>query len=83
MKKLSDNIRLDKALRGFIPVFGSDVDLRIMTDLGKLNKKLKSIDAKAFRELQEKRLPLTSKMREIEREEEQLGTRIIMRNFDF
>lgn len=77
------NPRLQTALKGFVPVFGSDDDLSIKKALDKLHGKLKTIDNEAFRKAQKERTPLTSKMREIQQEEEYLIRRITARNFDF
>jgi len=80
------NPELQQALRGFVPVIGSEEDLRIVNDLTKLHRKLSTIDTVLFREIESSKRrtsELTSKMREIQKEEEYLIKRIINRNFDF
>lgn len=76
---------LELALKGFTPIFGSEDDISIAEDMGKLQKKLGEIDTVAFRKAEEDRddKKLTSKMKEIQREEKNLVYRITRRNFDF
>jgi hypothetical protein len=79
------NEALDNAIAGFIPTFASETDLRIVKDISKLHVKLRSIKVDEFRKMErEKRgRPLTSKMREIQRDEASLLRTIISRNMDF
>lgn len=75
--------KLQLVLKGFIPTFANEEDLSIMKALEKLHGKLKTIDCDAFRKAQRERTPLTSKMREIQQDEQYLIRRITARNFDF
>lgn len=78
------NPELEKALKGYVPEIANDEDIRIMNDLTKLHKKLKTIDCASFRKLAVRRqADLTSKMREIQSEEQYLIKRINQRNLDF
>lgn len=77
------NPRLEVALKGFVPVIGNVEDLNIVNGLEKLHGKLRTIDNIAFRKAQKERKPLTSKMQEIQRDEENFIRRINARNFDF
>lgn len=78
------NETLKKALKGYVPVFGNDEDLRIVNDLTVLQKKLGTIDTEKFRKEQAKKSPmLSAKMKEIQQHETSLITRITRRNLDF
>jgi len=88
MKKPNDivmNPKLELALKGFIPESGNLEDITIVKDLGKLYKKLGTINTQTFRELEKRKAQnqLTSKMYEVQREEESLIRRITSRNLDF
>jgi hypothetical protein len=79
------NPLLQKALAGFVPEFGSEEDLRIVNDIGKVYEKLKTVNIKNFREAERKKdyKALTSKMKEVQMLEESLYRRINKRNLDF
>lgn len=84
-KEVVMNMKLQLALRGYVPEFANADDLRIMNDLTKLHKKLESIDSKKMRDLEHNKelTALTAKMKEIQRDEQNLLNRITKRNLDF
>jgi len=77
--------KLEHALKGYVPEIGNLDDINIVKSLGKLKKKLETIDSRVFREIEQKKdlKKLTSKMKEIQREEGQLIYQITRRNLDF
>lgn len=79
------NNALDRAIEGFIPAFANETDILIVKDISKLHTKLKSIKVEHFRELERSKRDrdMTSKMKEIQRDEVALLRTIISRNMDF
>jgi hypothetical protein len=75
------NPDLIQAGKGFRPAFGNDEDLRIINRVMELDKKLQLVDNKILRG--EDAAKLTSKMRDILREERYLIDSITRRNMDF
>lgn len=75
--------QLETVLKGYVPTSANIEDINIVKALEKLHGKLKTIDNVAFRKAQKERTPLTSKMQEIQRDEEGLIRRITVRNMDF
>lgn len=84
-KEIIMNPALEQALKGFVPEFGNPEDLGIVSSVSRIRKKLATVDAVVFREAEKKKNnpALTAKMREIQRDEQWLITRIIKRNLDF
>lgn len=75
------NPELIHAGRGFRPAFGNDEDLSIINRAMELEKKLMTVDNTILRSGDPAKL--TSKMRDILREERYLIDSIIRRNMDF
>jgi len=77
--------KLEHALKGYVPEIGNLDDINIVKSLGKLKKKLETIDSRVFRDIERSKdlKKLTSKMKEIQREEGQLIYQITRRNLDF
>jgi hypothetical protein len=77
--------KLEHALKGYVPEMGNLDDINIVKSLGKLKKKLETIDSRVFRDIERSKdlKKLTSKMKEIQREEGQLIYQITRRNLDF
>lgn len=78
-KKIIPNAELQKALKGFAPVFGSVEDHNIIDRLGRLSKLLGQVDNEALRS---NGMP-TGKMREILSLEQSLIKEITNRKMDF
>lgn len=79
------NQKLLHALKGYVPEMGNLDDINIVKKLGLLKKKLNTIDSQKLRELEQKRdlTKLTSKIKEIQRDESALIYSITKRNLDF
>ena len=79
------NPDLEKALKGFVPFFGNQEDMWIVERLGKVKELLGTIDCDAFRKAEQSRDPkkLSPKMKDIQRDEQNLIYSIIKRNMDF
>lgn len=73
------NPELEKVIKGFVPVFGSDQDLTIVTRIFDLEKKLGSVDNTVLRSGKD----LTKKMKDILFAERGLIAEITNRNLDF
>lgn len=79
------NSKLELVLKGYIPEVANTDDLHILKKLGALIKKLKSVNCEVFREAEKKKdqKKITTKMKEIQLEEQQLIYQITRRNLDF
>lgn len=83
--KVIPNPEYASAVKGFVPVFGSDQDLNLIDRIYEFNRKLESVDNEVMRKAVAERQPtkLSAKMKEVLRIEQQLTTQINSRNLDF
>lgn len=79
--KVIQNPELMRVGRAFVPTFGSDQDIAIINRMVKLEKLLPTVDNEIMRQGDPKKL--TSKMKQILREERYLIDSITGRNNDF
>lgn len=84
-KKIIPNPELQKAMRGWAPVFGNSQDRTIVAKLELLQKKLQSVDNEILRGLKKDvgHRAFTSKMKEISGMERSLIAEITSRKQDF
>ncbi len=75
------NPELRRVAKAFVPVFGNDQDLQMVHRVLALETLLATVDNKVLREGDPKKM--TSKMRDILREEQYLIQGITSRNMDF
>ena len=79
--KVIQDSELQAAIRGFVPVFGNQEDLRIANQLMDLHKTLSSVDNTILRG--ENNAKHTKKMKDVLFVEKSLIHSIIRRNMDF
>lgn len=79
----SEKIKL--AQRGYQPTYGDERDIFIRDAMGRLDKKLRLVDNKELRRLEEANdlASMSPKMREIIRDEQSIIFQMEQRKFDF
>lgn len=77
--------RVAEAMVGYQPLMGDEQDIAIRDAFARLDKKLKLVDNKEFRALEAKgdTASMSSKMKEILRDEETIINWVHQRKFDF
>ena len=77
--------KIKEAMRGYQPVVGDAQDLSIRDALARVEKKLRQVDNKEMRRLEAANdmASMTSKMRDIIREEQSIVFQMEQRKFDF
>lgn len=79
LRKITRSPEMQQAMKGFVPVFGSDSDRRIIKEIGKYEKLLRAVDNETLRSGKR----LSRKMEEVLSEEKKLAEIISKRNMDF
>lgn len=74
-----------EAMRGYQPVYGDAQDIAIREAFQRLDKKLRGVDNKVLRDLEEKNdlASMSQKMKEVLREEQNIINWVEQRKFDF
>lgn len=77
--------KIQEAMRGYQPTYGDERDIYIRDAMARVEKKLKLVDNKEFRRLEEANdtINMSSKMKEILRDEQGIVFSMEQRKFNF